>query len=92
MAVSKLKTEITWFNHLLLKSLTLCFCLNYNQKTALVYLSKGVSFLTKSPGTNGLRQNSLGLGNMLKIIFVVFIQYGYLFLLFLSNFTPSHWQ
>ena len=79
---------IIWF----FKSLTFCFCLYYNQKTALVYLSKGVSFLKKSPGTNGLRQNSLGLGNMLKKIFVVFIQDGYLFLLFLSTFTPSHWQ
>ena len=38
----------------LFKSLTLCFCLNCNQKTALAYVSKGVRFLKKSPGTNGL--------------------------------------
>ena len=41
---------VNWF----FKSLTLCFCLNCNQKTALVYVSKGVRFLKKSPGTNGL--------------------------------------
>ena len=41
---------VIWF----FKSLTLCFCLNCNQKTALAYVSKGVRFLKKSPGTNGL--------------------------------------
>ena len=51
---------VMWF----FKSLTLCFCLNYNQKVALVYLSKGVSFL--SPGTDGLSKYSFGSGNMLK--------------------------
>ena len=53
---------------------------------SLVYLSKGVSFL--SSGTDRLNQNFFGSGNMLKKNFVVFMQDGYLFLLF---FTPSHW-
>ena len=78
---------VIWF----FKSLTFCFCLNCNQKTALVYVSKGVRFLKKIPGTNGLTLNSFGSGNMLKKN-LCRVYDGYLFLLFLSTFTPNHWQ